>query len=110
MAYRWAKTGLLVIGLIIFLAGPAARAADPGKVWPMAAKPALSSSFGEFRGGHLHAGIDVRSFGKDGIPCRAVADGYITRIRASIFGYGKALYLRTKAALYRIEDRSRPGS
>jgi hypothetical protein len=56
----------------------------------------LSSSFGEYRNGHLHAGIDIRTGGQDGVACRAVGEGYLSRVRASPFGYGKALYLRLK--------------
>ncbi|NIM21030.1 MAG: hypothetical protein GTN64_01200 [Candidatus Latescibacteria bacterium] len=55
--------------------------------------PNLSSSFGEYREGHLHAGIDIRTFGKEGVPCRAVDDGYISRVRTSPHAYGKALYI-----------------
>ncbi len=63
------------------------------RLWPLPIQPSISSSFGEYRGGHLHAGIDLRTQGRDGVPCLAVDDGYVSRMRASPFGYGKALYI-----------------
>jgi len=66
----------------------------PDRLWPLAAQPAVSSSFCEYRAGHLHAGIDIRCFGREGIPCVASGDGYVSRVRASSSGYGKALYIQ----------------
>lgn len=63
--------------------------------WPTTAKPALTSSFGEYRkGGRLHAGIDLKTWGRVGYPVLAVDDGYVWRVRTSPWGYGKAVYLR----------------
>ncbi len=56
----------------------------------------LSSSFGEYRAGHFHAGIDLRTFGKVGLPCLAIDDGEVVRVKIAPSGYGKALYLRLK--------------
>ena len=64
------------------------------RMWPLDVRINLSSSFAEFRPGHLHAGLDIRTFGREGIPCLAVDDGYVSRLRASHFGYGKAVYLK----------------
>ncbi len=63
-------------------------------VWPMATGPALTSSFGEYRPGRLHAGLDLKTWGREGIPVLAVADGFVSRVRTSPWGYGKAVYLR----------------
>jgi murein DD-endopeptidase MepM/ murein hydrolase activator NlpD len=60
----------------------------------MKAEPAISSNFCEYRDGHLHAGIDIRSFGREGIECVAAADGYVSRVRATPTGYGQAVYLQ----------------
>ena len=62
--------------------------------WPLDAPQVLTSSFGEYRANHLHAGIDLGTGGRTGIPCRAVTDGSVVRMRMSPFGYGKALYIR----------------
>ena len=53
----------------------------------------LSGTFAELRGTHFHAGIDIRTQGKQGLPLRAVADGYVSRIKIQQGGYGKALYI-----------------
>ncbi len=53
----------------------------------------LSGTFAELRGTHFHAGIDIRTQGKQGQPLRAVADGYVSRIKIQQGGYGKALYI-----------------
>jgi hypothetical protein len=56
----------------------------------------MSSSFCEFREGHYHAAIDIKTWNTEGYPCYAIEDGYIKRIRVSPFGYGKVLYLQLK--------------
>jgi len=53
----------------------------------------LSGNFGEFRTNHFHAGIDIKTNGKVGIPVYAIADGWVRRVKVSPFGYGKALYV-----------------
>lgn len=68
-------------------------------LWPVDAAPALTSTFCEVRSGHFHSGIDVRTYGRIGLPCFAVADGYIARVRTSPSGYGKALYLKADSGL-----------
>ncbi len=82
-------------GMFGVSAGGAMGGQDPAsRMWPLDVRINLSSSFAEFRSGHLHAGLDIRTFGREGIPCRAVDDGYVSRLRASQFGYGKAVYLK----------------
>lgn len=53
----------------------------------------LAGNFGEIRTNHFHAGFDIRTNGKEGMPVYAVADGYVSRIKISSYGYGKALYI-----------------
>ncbi len=53
----------------------------------------LSGSFGELRSNHFHAGLDFKTQQKEGFPVIAAADGYISRIKISPFGYGKAIYI-----------------
>jgi hypothetical protein len=62
--------------------------------WPLSGEVNLTSSFGEYRSGHLHAGLDIKTYGREGLPCRAVGDGQVTRMRAAPDGYGKALYVK----------------
>ncbi len=53
----------------------------------------ISSSFGEIRPNHFHAGFDVYTFVKPGINYYSIADGYISRIKVSSRGLGKAIYI-----------------
>jgi len=54
----------------------------------------LSGTFAELRGNHFHGGIDIKTQGRSGLRIGAVADGYISRVAVSPYGYGNALYLR----------------
>ena len=63
-------------------------------LWPTNASEYLTSSFCEYRPGHYHAGIDIKTWNTEGYPCYAAADGRIIKIRVSPFGYGKVLYLK----------------
>lgn len=53
----------------------------------------LSANFGELRTNHFHSGIDIKVGGKEGERIYAIADGYVSRIRISPWGFGKALYI-----------------
>lgn len=53
----------------------------------------LSGTFGEIRSGHFHSGTDIRTNEKEGEVVMAVADGYVSRIKISATGFGKALYI-----------------
>ncbi|NOY36942.1 MAG: M23 family metallopeptidase [Chlorobi bacterium] len=53
----------------------------------------LSSNFMELRTDHFHSGIDIKTQGMEGKKVYSIADGYISRIRISISGFGKAVYI-----------------
>ena len=53
----------------------------------------LSGNFGELRANHFHAGFDLKTLQKEGLSVYAVADGYVSRIKISTFGNGKAIYI-----------------
>lgn len=53
----------------------------------------LSGTFGEPRGNHFHSGIDIRTNSQEGLKVYAVADGYVSRIKVSAYGYGKSIYI-----------------
>jgi len=53
----------------------------------------LSGSFGELRSNHFHTGLDFKTQQKEGLKVYAAADGYISRIKISAYGYGKAIYI-----------------
>ena len=76
----------------------------------------LSGNFGELRPNHFHAGFDFKTNQVEGLNVYAVADGYISRIKISNSGYGKAIYIvhpngftsvygHLKTAKGKIQDR-----
>jgi len=54
----------------------------------------LSGTFGELRTRHFHAGIDIKTRGSEGFKVLAAADGVVSRVKVSAYGYGNALYIK----------------
>ena len=50
----------------------------------------LSGSFGELRSNHFHAGLDIKTQQREGLPVYAAADGYVERIKV---GFSKEIGL-----------------
>ncbi len=63
-------------------------------LWPTDASHWITSAFGEHRPRRLHAAIDIKTWGQSGYKIFAVRDGYVSRLRVSPSGYGKAIYLK----------------
>jgi len=63
-------------------------------LWPTNASKYLSSSFCEYRPGHYHSAIDIKTWNTEGYRIFAVDSGVVDLVRVSPFGYGKVLYLR----------------
>ena len=108
---------------LLLLAAPAlplscSSGSDPKTEKPQAAKPAaaqdttvaalrgyflfpikpgqpnlLAASMGELRPNHFHGGLDIKTDGGVDRPVYAAADGYISRMKHSSFGYGNVLYI-----------------
>ena len=53
----------------------------------------LTGSMGELRPNHFHGGLDIKTGGGVNQPVYAAADGYVSRLKQSSFGYGNVLYL-----------------
>lgn len=62
-------------------------------VAPVKIPISLAGNFGELRPGHFHAGLDIRTQGRENIPIYAIADGYVSRVAVSLSGYGKVIYV-----------------
>jgi hypothetical protein len=62
-------------------------------VLPLQGKSYLTGNYGEIRPNHFHAGLDFKTDPEKNLPIYAVADGYVSRIKVSTHGYGKALYI-----------------
>jgi murein DD-endopeptidase MepM/ murein hydrolase activator NlpD len=66
---------------------------EPKWMAPLDIPIQLSGTFGELRNNHFHAGLDIRTQGRQGLKVRSVQEGRISRIRVSVSGYGKTLYI-----------------
>lgn len=53
----------------------------------------LAGNFAELRPNHFHGGIDIKTENKEGMKVYAVADGYVSRVKVSTYGYGRAVYI-----------------
>lgn len=61
---------------------------------PLKIPVALSGTFGELRSNHFHSGLDIKTQGREGLDIHTAAEGYVSRIKISSYGYGKALYVQ----------------
>jgi hypothetical protein len=60
---------------------------------PLSIGLVVTGSFSEVRPNHFHSGTDFSVQKKEGLPVFAVADGLVSRIKVSPFGFGNALYI-----------------
>lgn len=70
--------------------------------WPTDATTYLSSTYGETRAAHFHAGLDIRTWGREGYQVFATRDGIVHRIGTSPYGYGNVIYLRHDDQSYSV--------
>jgi len=61
---------------------------------PLGFESVLSGTFGELRSNHFHSGLDIKTKGKEGAKVFAVNKGFVSRIKISRGGYGKAIYIK----------------
>lgn len=54
----------------------------------------LSGGMGDLRANHFHAGLDIRTGGREGLDVHAAADGYVSRIAVFTGGYGNVIFLK----------------
>ena len=62
-------------------------------ILPLEHKPIITGNYGEIRPNHFHAGLDFTTDPIKNLPIKCVYDGYVSRIKISSVGYGKALYI-----------------
>jgi hypothetical protein len=82
---------IIVLLLIILTVSPNISSQQ---LWPIKRDIDLSSGFGDFRQNRFHAGIDIRTGGKEGEQVFSPSDGWLYRIKMSYWGYGKGLYIQ----------------
>ena len=85
---------LLICGLVAFHLSAQEEYPQNYFAPPLDGQLRVSGTFSELRSNHFHSGIDLKTGGVVGKPVLAAAEGYITRIKVSPYGYGKALYMR----------------
>jgi len=86
---------ILLLFSLTFVSGTMAQTNHPKDYFinPMDIPLVLSGTFGELRSNHFHAGLDIKTQQQEGIPVVASAEGYVSRINVSLWGYGNALYV-----------------
>jgi hypothetical protein len=62
----------------------------------------LTGNMGELRPGHFHAGLDIKTDMKEGLPVYAAASGYVHRIVVGERGYGKVLFMKHPNGQYTV--------
>ncbi len=84
--------------LAALCAGAGSETARPSEVkalpWPMDGPIKVTSTFGEYRNGHFHAGIDLSTFGLCGRELYALAPSRAWSARIDNRGYGNVLTLQ----------------
>ena len=53
----------------------------------------LAGTFGELRSNHFHSGVDIKTQQREGLTVHAIGEGTVTRIKVSLWGYGKVIYV-----------------
>lgn len=54
----------------------------------------LAGGLGDLRPNHFHAGLDIRTGGREGLDVHAAADGYVSRIAVFTGGYGNVIFIK----------------
>ncbi len=99
---RYYRKNILIISIAVLYAalgyGQQKTRSYPEDIFKFPINPGqrnyLSGTMGELRGNHFHSGIDIKTYGKTGLPIYAIADGYVSRVKVSPYGYGKAIYVK----------------
>lgn len=82
-----------ILFVILFLTVIENSVAQQKYVSPVNFPIILAGNVGELRTDAFHAGIDIKGMKGIGSPVYAVADGYVSRIGVSAWGYGNVLYV-----------------
>ena len=60
---------------------------------PLEIGTVLAGTFAELRSNHFHSGLDIKTQQREGLNVFATAEGHVSRIKISPWGYGKAIYI-----------------
>lgn len=93
MKYFYKLHMLLISILFCFSVFGQVPPSETNFIAPLNIPIVLAGTFGELRSNHFHSGIDIKTKGKQGFPVIAIEDGYVSRVKVTPGGYGRALYL-----------------
>ncbi|QKG80246.1 M23 family metallopeptidase [Tenuifilum thalassicum] len=79
--------------IILFITPKLLSAQTNQFIQPLKLPPAFSGAFGDIRNNHFHSGVDIRTRGRTGYKVYSIANGYVSRIKVSPVGFGKAIYI-----------------
>ena len=85
MQSNYQKKTNMILYLYIFLVISCLYSSER-YIWPVNTSKALTTVFGDIRPFRYHTGMDVRTFGINGLDVYAIQDGYISRIAVSTSG------------------------
>ncbi|MFU8812009.1 MAG: M23 family metallopeptidase [Balneolaceae bacterium] len=94
--------GTLTAPAVLFGQNSAAPADSIHYLWPTNASTQLSATFAETRSAHLHSGIDIRTWGREGYDVYASRSGVIYRLGMSPSGYGNVIYMKHDDDTYTV--------
>ena len=83
----------LIMACVLLSMGIKAQESFPQYPSPVDIPVYLSATFAELRNNSFHAGVDIKTQGVEGKNVYAVADGYVSRIGVSPYGYGNVIYI-----------------
>lgn len=83
----------LSLSLLLTSIAAIGQEAAPGLAHPMDLPVEVAGNFMELRNNHFHSGIDLKTRGRAGQPVRSTGEGWVSRIKISPWGYGKAVYI-----------------
>lgn len=86
------KTVAAVVAICV-ATGISAQTRDGQYAVPLKCAYRISGTYGELRGGHYHAGLDMSTFGEENVEVHAAEDGWVSRVKVGAYGYGRALYI-----------------
>lgn len=90
---------LVLVNIFVFIS---VQAQPTGYIWPTDASPYLTSTFGETRSAHFHAGLDIKTWGKEGYNVFASKPGKIVRVAITSQGYGRTIYMQHPDETYTV--------
>jgi len=93
------RSGLFVLGLAgVARDSLAQKQSYPKGYYQFPIRPGLPNSLagglGDLRSNHFHAGLDIRTQQREGLPVYAAAEGYVYKVAVQRSGYGNVIYLR----------------